>query len=276
MNLFGSYSKNGHRVIFKNEGETPLQALDRLRKNDSGLKDLSMTYAGRLDPMASGLLLVLIGDECKKREKYDGLDKEYEVEILFGAQSDSADILGLVNLCSDKLNFSIDELKAQLKRLVGKLELPYPIFSSKPVLGKPLFQHALENNLEGIKIPTKMIRVYKSKFLGIRKISKDDLINTAIKRISDFKPEFDPEKIGSDFRKEEIISRWEILRKSLFNEFYIVKVRFVVSSGSYVRSIATLLAMRLNTCALAFTIHRTKIGKYLSFGKNLGIWSKLY
>jgi tRNA U55 pseudouridine synthase TruB len=124
VNFLESFFRKKYRIILKNEAETPLQALDRLRKNDSTLKNLPMTYAGRLDPMASGQLLILIGDECKKREKYDGLDKEYEVEILFGAESDTADILGLANLCNDKLNFSIVELKNELKRLIGKITFP--------------------------------------------------------------------------------------------------------------------------------------------------------
>jgi len=55
-----------------------------------------MTYAGRLDPLAEGLLLVLTGEECKNKEKYLGLDKEYEVDVLFGFATDTYDILGKV------------------------------------------------------------------------------------------------------------------------------------------------------------------------------------
>ena len=66
--------------IYKNLGETPLQALERFRakmvKNgmaDSAIKSAwqkaPMTYAGRLDPLAEGELLILIGDECKNKDK---------------------------------------------------------------------------------------------------------------------------------------------------------------------------------------------------------------
>ena len=55
-----------------------------------------MTYAGRLDPMASGVLLVLAGEETKNKDKYLGLDKEYDFEILFGFATDTYDILGKV------------------------------------------------------------------------------------------------------------------------------------------------------------------------------------
>lgn len=71
-------------LIYKHIGETPLEALERFRREQGIAADVPMTYAGRLDPMAEGLLLILLGEECKNKEKYLGLDKEYEVEVLFG------------------------------------------------------------------------------------------------------------------------------------------------------------------------------------------------
>ena len=53
-----------------------------------------MTYAGRLDPMASGLLIVLAGEETKNKEKYLNLDKEYLFEVLFGFKTVTYDFLG--------------------------------------------------------------------------------------------------------------------------------------------------------------------------------------
>ena len=49
-------------TIYKNKGETPLQALSRLRKEKPELEKETLSYAGRLDPLAEGLMLVLIGD----------------------------------------------------------------------------------------------------------------------------------------------------------------------------------------------------------------------
>jgi tRNA U55 pseudouridine synthase TruB len=50
-------------VLNKKEGETPLEALSLFRSTHKSFKDVPMTYAGRLDPMASGLLVILIGEE---------------------------------------------------------------------------------------------------------------------------------------------------------------------------------------------------------------------
>src|SRR3989344_9613864 len=83
-------------VLNKKEGETPLEALENFRPRNKEYKDIKMTYAGRLDPMASGLLLVLVGKEIKNKEKYLALNKEYDFKILFGFATDTYDILGRV------------------------------------------------------------------------------------------------------------------------------------------------------------------------------------
>ncbi|MFA6227119.1 MAG: hypothetical protein WC631_01385 [Candidatus Paceibacterota bacterium] len=83
--------------LYKKRGETPLECLNRFKLANPEYKDDKMTYAGRLDPLAEGILLVLVGEECKNKDKYLGLDKEYEVTVLFGFATDSFDVLGLVN-----------------------------------------------------------------------------------------------------------------------------------------------------------------------------------
>ena len=83
-----------YAVVEKAVGETPLQALERFRALHGELDQIPMAYAGRLDPMASGKLLILIGEECKQQERYHALDKEYEFEVLFGIGSDTGDVLG--------------------------------------------------------------------------------------------------------------------------------------------------------------------------------------
>ena len=93
------------KAVFVNKqpGETPLEALARYRATRPDLVATTpMTYAGRLDPMASGTLLVLVGDECKNKDAYLGLDKEYEIEVLFGISTDTQDALGIATLGSTR------------------------------------------------------------------------------------------------------------------------------------------------------------------------------
>ncbi len=62
-------------IAYKELGETPLECLERMRIKHNIGQNTPMTYAGRLDPMADGLLIVLVGEECKKKDTYLGLNK---------------------------------------------------------------------------------------------------------------------------------------------------------------------------------------------------------
>ncbi|HEX9805051.1 MAG TPA: hypothetical protein VGA67_05190, partial [Candidatus Dojkabacteria bacterium] len=126
--------------IDKRVGETPLEAIEKFRENHPEYEDVKMAYAGRLDPMASGLLLVLIGEECRKRDQYQNLDKVYEFEIILGIETDSLDILGLIT--KNSLQYRKSEILPQLERIVAKFpkkfKQKYPLYSSKTINGKPL------------------------------------------------------------------------------------------------------------------------------------------
>ena len=81
--------------LYKKVGESPLDAINRFKEKNAFYKKKKTSYAGRLDPLAEGVLLVLVGDETKKINQYLGFDKEYKAEILIGVSSDSHDILGI-------------------------------------------------------------------------------------------------------------------------------------------------------------------------------------
>ncbi len=82
-------------LLYKKQGETCLEALQRL-KNELQTSD-PMTYAGRLDPLAAGLLIVLQGqDEIAGKAAYLDLPKTYEFEVVFGVSTDTFDQLGII------------------------------------------------------------------------------------------------------------------------------------------------------------------------------------
>ena len=96
-------------VLYKKEGETPLECINRAKEEGVIPKEEKATYAGRLDPMAEGLLIILTGESVHKKEEYLKLSKEYEVEVLLGVSSDTGDILGVIqdsNLSFLSNNFS--------------------------------------------------------------------------------------------------------------------------------------------------------------------------
>lgn len=258
-------------VIDKKVGETPLMALSAWRETKSEYKAVPASYAGRLDPMASGKLLVLLGDECKKQKKYTGLDKEYEIEVLLDIGSDTGDALGLVNDSGRETRVDERTLSFLLKKERGTHVREYPAYSSKTVNGKPLFMYALEGKLGEIEIPKHEECIYKIQMLGKKRVSKTEL-QARVGAFLALVPKTDePSKVlGADFRIDAVRASWanQLLKD---REYALIRLRVVSGSGTYMRSLAGRIGTALGTSALALSIHRTKIGKRWG-----GFWLKTY
>ena len=263
-------------VLEKAVGETPLESQERYRAKHPKLADTPMAYAGRLDPMASGKLLVLIGDECKRQERYFGLDKEYRFEVLLGPSTDTGDVLGLVeSTTSSRPNLEINDIQKVCDKLVGKVELPYPHYSSKTVNGKPLHTWAVEGRLDEIEIPTKVSTIYKLTPEDIRTETKDTIYKYITEKIETIPAVTDPRKaLGNDFRRPEIRNTWKVWHEdsTLPDQYQVTTLRCIASSGTYMRTLAGEIGKALGTEGLAYSIHRTKIGNYQKMPLIGGVW----
>lgn len=263
-------------TIEKSVGETPLVALERLRTVYGLSADIPLAYAGRLDPMASGKLLILVGDECKVQEKYHSLDKEYRVEVLLGVSSDTGDVLGLLS-SGEQRSVTEFEVKKVLKRFVGPITLPYPHFSSKTVKGKPLHTWTLEKRLDEIEIPKKASTIHKLTFQRLRTLTKSEVLTTVRNKIETIPLVTDPKKaLGADFRRDDVRASWNELEKTGGDTYQILSFTCIASSGTYMRTLAECIAKDLGTCGLAYSIHRTKIGKFLPLTQAFGFWKKKF
>jgi len=264
-------------VLNKVVGETPLQTVEKYRSLNSELDGVSMAYAGRLDPMASGKLLVLLGDECKEQEKYHKLDKGYRFRVLFGTGSDTGDILGLLNW---KPAPSIDDqtLKTIAKSLTGNISLQYPIFSSKTVGGKPLHLWALENKLHEIEIPIAHTKVHKLSLIDLESQPAEAIYREARERIESIEPVTEKSKaLGADFRRSDVRMSWDTwLEYHKKQELQIATFDCVSSSGTYMRALAAEIGRQLGTPALAYSIERTHIGRFQPVPIIDGFWIKQY
>lgn len=264
------------QIINKNIGETPLEALERFRsqcmqsgepcsngRSSTGTKyswkEVPLTYAGRLDPMAEGQLMILIGDECKEKEKFLNLNKEYEVEVLFGIKTDTYDALGIVEerpLHDTEIKLSqIGNLMNQeyLNKYIGKFVQQYPSYSSKTVGGKQLHELARIGALPE-EMPTREVEIYSIEMLGnkIVPIESEELLSIIVSRIG---------LVKGDFRQDQIIEAWIQLLKNYQTAWPLVKIRVRCSSGTYMRSLADRIGQDLGVGAIALSINRTKIRK---------------
>ncbi len=250
--------------IHKPVGISPLDAINTLKEKYSELKNEKMTYAGRLDPMAEGALLILAGKAVYEKEKYLKLDKEYEGEILFGFETDTYDVLGLPKKSKHSVSIPRTVLEKTLEKFLGKNKMPLPPYSSYKIKGTPLFQWARNGKLKEIKIPKKEIEIYEIKLLGTRKTNCKNMLSKIIKKIK---------TVRGDFRQKEILNRWgkicpqnsdrQLAGTFENQEKYIVaKIKIACSSGTYIRSIAHQLGKELKIGATLLSLTRTKVGDF--------------
>jgi tRNA pseudouridine(55) synthase len=246
------------KLIYKNQGQTPLEALEEFRLQNPELKNETLSYIGRLDPMAEGEMIVLIGkEENQKREEYLKFDKEYVAEFLIGFSTDTGDLLGIVqNFSGDKtLPEKIYTLPEKLLQITNQ---KYPWFSSKHILGRALFDWFKSGQKEEIERPSKDITIYSASLLENRTISLPELQKHLIDSIN---------KVKGDFRQQEILTKWQGILEGLdsptsnspTSNFLIFSLKLKVSTGTYIRGLTEEIEKTLSLPVVLFSLKRTKI-----------------
>ena len=265
-------------VLNKVVGETPLECAEHWRTRENIPADIPLAYAGRLDPMASGKLLVLVGDECKRQNEYHHLDKGYNFSVLLDVGSDTGDVLGIVTGQSPQ-SYKGKDFQVIARTLTGSIALPYPHYSARTVDGKPLHTWAVEGKINTITIPVKHSRVYNLRVTGYTTLSRQELVEAARAKIDSLPPVIDPRKaLGNDFRRPLVHAAWDTIAESgaPTDNFTIVHFHCIASSGTYMRSLAEEIGKRAGTRGLAFSIHRTQMGHFVPVWGGKGFWRTTY
>jgi len=238
--------------LYKPIGRTPLDTLAAFRKSDPAYANLAMSYAGRLDPAADGVLLALCGDAVLEQEFMSNADKAYDATVIFGIGTDSDDLLGIPHIAATNATLEPEDIAGALHSYVGPCTMSVPVYSSPRVQGRPLYWWARNKRLEEIAIPKRTTTIH-----SIGAISFDDIrlydIAAAAEQIAAM--------VSGDFRQNEIIGAWRGLGHS---ETVLPAVKFSVScsSGTYIRSLARELGTRFGTVSFLYQLTRTRVGDY--------------
>ena len=162
-------------------------------------------FLGTLDPLASGVLVLLIGRATKLADKLHADTKVYQSVFTFGIETTTLDNEGEVISRSDIIPTN-QQIEKILPELVGDIEIEVPKFSAVHIGGKRAYDLARK----GVEFtpPTRTIH----------------------------------------------IKRFILLKDNLFE--------IECSTGTYIRSLAKLLAQKLGTVAIASTIIRTRVGDF--------------
>lgn len=242
-------------ILFqKRLGETPLEAIERFRLINPLYKNIPMTYAGRLDPAAEGLLVLLGGELCKEKEVYTKLPKTYEVSMLLGFTTDTYDLLGIPSAGKNKGSIDDVFIKQELDKIFQNTPITinqkYPIFSSKTIKGKSLITLARA----GAKIirPRHKVELYEGDLKSIKKVSSIEIAD----RVEEI-----CKLVKGDFRQAETLLAWRNILKN-WGHFTLVTFSIKVGSGFYVRTFVDDIGRKFKTGAVVYSLKRTTVGDY--------------
>jgi tRNA pseudouridine55 synthase len=133
-------SFEGILLVDKPSGITSHDIVDRLRRK---LKMKKIGHAGTLDPLATGLMIMLIGKATKVSQFLISLDKAYEGTFKLGVETDSQDSDGEVVETKDlPENLSEEIIGEAMKEFLGDQYQTPPMFSAKKINGVPLYKMA--------------------------------------------------------------------------------------------------------------------------------------
>ena len=291
-------------LLYKNQGQTCGEVLSKLRDarergdayvhtcrislseassahDEHVTDDISvlppMTYVGRLDPLAEGVLIILEGEEIADKHIFQDLDKTYECEVVCGVATDSYDQLGCVyppesvmswrtyahTIDSEKLHTAVVQkdnsaITALMQSMIGQVTMYYPFFSSKPINGVPLFQYTKDHGVEHTQaiLPHTHVQVTDIECIEVNDMP---LAHIGVEAIAL------AEAQKGDFRQMDIITSWKSYIERHRDSLHILPVlrfRITCGSGFYVRTFACWLGQMLGTGAIARRITRTACGEY--------------
>ena len=235
----------------KEAGHTMNQTIDKYKKENN--INEKVCYCGRLDPMARGLVYLLVGDNCKDMEKHLQHKKEYQFEILFGLSTDTDDPLGIINNHIVVNYEDVNKYKIIIHDFIENLikkpfNQNFHDYSSKRVKGKPLWEYK-KNNIK-IDKPSHSVTIDNYHINEIKKYNSNDWINNIINTINKIDKK-------NDFRQENIINQYNLTKLS--NDIYTLPITITVSSGFYVRQLVSDIKNHINIPILTYDINRLNV-----------------
>lgn len=152
MQQMNPQNPEGILLVDKPKGKTSFSLIAALRKI---LNVQKIGHAGTLDPMATGLMVLLIGKRYTSlSDQFISNDKEYLAEITLGAATDTYDAEGTISETSSLIPTQ-DQVLAVLKTFQGTVSQTPPMFSAKKIGGKKLYELARQ----GLSIERKSVLV---------------------------------------------------------------------------------------------------------------------
>jgi tRNA pseudouridine55 synthase len=202
---------DGILLIDKPAEMTSFGVVARVRRvlTNQAQKKVKVGHTGTLDPFATGLMILVIGKECKNAGHYTKLDKIYEATIRLGQTSTTGDPEGEITDVADVVP-TREEVERAISQFTGEIRQRPPIFSAIKIDGQRAYKLA-RDGVE-VEIPERTVTIYSLEVV--------------------------------EYTYPEL------------------KIRTHVSSGTYIRSLASDIGQSLKTGAYCTELRRTAISEW--------------
>lgn len=181
---------DGLLLIDKPSGWTSFDVVAKVRGilKHSGISKPKVGHTGTLDPLATGLLVLVIGSYCKRAEEFSKLDKTYEVTMKLGVTSTTGDEEGVKTTSGEQRAVSKEELQGILGQFTGEIMQTPPAYSAIKVNGQRAYKlaragqtpkleprpvHIYSNILKNIRMPEVLFEARVSSGTYIRSLIED-------------------------------------------------------------------------------------------------------
>lgn len=157
--------EDGIILIDKPAGMSSFGVVARVRRQLTqhyGRK-MKVGHTGTLDPFATGLMILVVGKECKNAQQYSKLDKTYEATITLGKTSSTGDPEGEIVEVFDKKVVQA-EIEKVLKQFTGEITQTPPAFSAIKVDGQRAYKLARAG--KQVDIPPRNVTIYSLELLS--------------------------------------------------------------------------------------------------------------
>lgn len=160
---------DGIIVVNKPKGCTSHDVVNKVKK----IVNKKVGHTGTLDPLATGVLPLLIGKGTLCSKYLINHDKVYEVSLKLGISTDTMDAEGKIveekEVSADIL--AKENIEKVLSSFIGEQEQTPPMYSAIKVAGKKLYEYARKG--QEVEIPKRKIEIYNIELVGINKVSKE-------------------------------------------------------------------------------------------------------
>lgn len=226
-------------------------------------KNLKVGHAGTLDPLATGVLLLCIGNACKKAQELQDTDKEYVAGVCFGATTASYDLEKEVEGGFSLDGVSPEALAQVLEDMKGAREQVAPLFSAKMVGGVRAYELARKMHRAGEALDEAAEELLRVNNIVLSELELLHWGETGRATLSEASAqELGPSGNSAEARTKGHNPNSRINVAEMPAGLPEATIRIGCSKGTYIRALARDLGEALGSAAFLTSLQRSASGKF--------------